>query len=133
VRRKMKIPDDLMYTQDHEWGKVEDGTMKVGITDYAQSELGDIVFVEFIEEGSQIAKGESMGTVESVKAVSEIYAPVSGTILEVNGALDDTPELVNQDCYQDAWMVIIEMDDPSEAEALMDAQAYEEFLDAEAK
>lgn len=122
-----------MYTQDHEWGKVEDGTMKVGITDYAQSELGDIVFVEFIEEGSQIAKGESMGTVESVKAVSEIYAPVSGTILEVNGALDDTPELVNQDCYQGAWMVIIEMDDPSEAEALMDAQAYEEFLDAEAK
>lgn len=129
----MKIPDDLMYTQDHEWGKIEDGTMKVGITDYAQSELGDIVFVEFIETGSQIAKGESLGTVESVKAVSEIYAPVSGTILEVNGSLDDTPELVNQDCYQEAWMVIIEMDDPSEAEDLMNAQAYEEYLAAEAK
>jgi glycine cleavage system H protein len=129
----MKIPNDLMYTQDHEWGKVEDGSMKVGITDYAQSELGDIVFVEFIEKGSQIAKGESLGTVESVKAVSEIYAPVSGTILDVNESLDDTPELVNQDCYQDAWMVIIEMDDPSEAETLMDAQAYEEFLAEEAK
>lgn len=129
----MKIPDDLMYTQDHEWGKIEDGTMKVGITDYAQSELGDIVFVEFIETGSQIAKGESLGTVESVKAVSEIYAPVSGTILKVNESLDDTPELVNQDCYQEAWMVIIEMDDPSEAEDLMNAQAYEEYLAAEAK
>ena len=129
----MNIPDDLKYTQDHEWGKVEDSALRVGITDYAQSELGDIVFVEFIEKGTHIAKGESLGTVESVKAVSEIYAPVNGTILEVNDALADTPELVNQDCYGLAWMVIIEMEDPSEADDLMDAQAYEEHLSAEAK
>ena len=129
----MKIPEGLKYTRDHEWGKIENTTMRIGITDYAQSELGDIVFVEFAEKGSQIAKGESFGTVESVKAVSEIYAPVIGTVLEVNEALTDTPELVNQDCYGDAWMVLIEMDDPSEAESLMDAEAYSEFLSAEAK
>lgn len=129
----MNIPDDLLYTQDHEWGRVEDSTLRVGITDYAQSELGDIVFVEFVETGTHIAKGESFGTVESVKAVSEIYAPVSGTVAEINDALADTPELVNQDCYGDAWMVVIEMEDPSEVNDLMDAQAYGEHLAAEAK
>ena len=129
----MKIPEGLLYTQDHEWGKVENKTIRVGITDYAQSELGDIVFVEFVEKGTHIDCGESLGTVESVKAVSEIYAPVSGTILEVNELLSDTPELVNQDCYGDAWMAVIEMDDPAEADALMDATVYEEFLSAEAK
>jgi len=129
----MNIPDDLLYTQDHEWGKVEGGTLRVGITDYAQSELGDIVFVEFVEKGSHIAKGDSFGTVESVKAVSEIYAPVSGTIIEINEALEDTPELVNEDCYGQAWMVAIEMDEPAEVKALMDAHAYEEHLAAEAK
>ncbi|MBN2296969.1 MAG: glycine cleavage system protein GcvH [Deltaproteobacteria bacterium] len=129
----MKIPEGLKYTQDHEWGKIENKTIRVGITDYAQSELGDIVFVEFIEKGTHIASGESFGTVESVKAVSEIYAPVDGTILEVNEPLADAPELVNQDCYGDAWMVVIEMDDPAEADSLMDAKAYKEFLSAEAK
>ena len=129
----MNIPDDLIYTQDHEWGKVESATLRVGITEYAQSELGDIVFVEFVEKGTHITKGDSFGTVESVKAVSEIYSPVSGTILEINEALVDTPELVNQDCYGQAWMVIIEMEDPSEMDNLMDAQAYEKYLEAEAK
>lgn len=129
----MNIPDDLLYTQDHEWGKVEDDTLRVGITDYAQSELGDIVFVEFAETGAHIAKGESFGTVESVKAVSEIYAPVSGTIIETNDALQESPELVNEDCYEQAWMVIIKMDDPTETQALMDAKAYGEHLAAEAK
>ncbi|HOO44982.1 MAG TPA: glycine cleavage system protein GcvH [Deltaproteobacteria bacterium] len=129
----MKIPEGLNYTQDHEWGKIDNRTMRIGITDYAQGELGDIVFVEFMEKGTQVAKGESFGTVESVKAVSEIYAPVSGTILEVNETLAETPELVNQDCYGDAWMVVIEMEDPSEADSLMDAEAYAEFLSAEAK
>ena len=129
----MNIPDDLIYTQDHEWGKVENTTLRVGITEYAQNELGDIVFVEFVEEGTHIAKGDPFGTVESVKAVSEIYSPVSGTILEINEALADTPELVNQDCYGDAWMVVIEMEDPSETDTLMDAQAYEKHLEAEAK
>ena len=129
----MNIPDDLLYTQDHEWGKVEGGTLRVGITDYAQSELGDIVFVEFVEKGTHIAKGDSFGTVESVKAVSEIYAPISGTITEINETLVDTPELVNEDCYGQAWMVAIEMDEPAEVKALMDAHAYEEHLAAEAK
>ena len=129
----MNIPDDLLYTQDHEWGKVEGGTLRVGITDYAQSELGDIVFVEFVEKGTHIAKGDSFGTVESVKAVSEIYAPISGTITEINETLVDTPELVNEDCYGQAWMVAIEMDEPAEVKALMDAQAYEEHIAAEAK
>ena len=129
----MKIPDNLLYTKDHEWGKIEDGSMRVGITDYAQSELGDIVFVEFAEIGAPIAKGEPIGTVESVKAVSEIYAPVSGTITAVNESLEDTPELVNQDCYERAWMVVMEMDDASQAGDLMDAQSYGEYLAAEAK
>ena len=129
----MNIPDDLLYTQDHEWGKVEGGTLRVGITDYAQSELGDIVFVEFVEKGTHIAKGDSFGTVESVKAVSEIYAPISGTITEISETLVDTPELVNEDCYGQAWMVAIEMDEPAEVKAIMDAHAYEENLAAEAK
>ncbi|HHO76688.1 MAG TPA: glycine cleavage system protein GcvH [Deltaproteobacteria bacterium] len=129
----MKIPEGLMYTQDHEWAKIEKKAIRVGITDHAQSELGDIVFVEFIEKGSHITAGESLGTIESVKAVSEIYAPVSGTILEVNELLLDTPELVNQDCYGDAWMALIEMDDPTETDNLMNAKVYGEFLSAEAK
>lgn len=129
----MNIPDDLLYTQDHEWGRIEDGTLRVGITDYAATELGDIVFVEFVEKGSHVAKGEAFGTIESVKAVSEVYAPASGTVIEINEPLADTPELLNQDCYGDAWMVVIEMDDPSEVKDLMDAPAYEEFLAQEAK
>lgn len=129
----MNIPDDLLYTRNHEWGKVEGGTLRVGISDYAQSELGDIVFVEFVEMGAHIDKGDSFGTIESVKAVSEIYAPLAGTITQINEALEDTPELVNEDCYGQAWMVVIELDDPAEAKALMNAQAYREHLAAEAK
>ena len=129
----MNIPDDLLYTQDHEWGKVEGSTLRIGITDYAQSELGDIVFVEFAEEGTHIAKGDSFGTVESVKAVSEVYAPAGGTVIQINSALSETPELVNEDCYGQAWMVVIEMDDPEEVKTLMDASDYREHLAAEAK
>lgn len=129
----MKIPDELYYTEDHEWGRTEDGMMRVGITDYAQNELGDIVFVDLLQKGASVSKGEPVGTIESVKAVSDILAPVDGEIVEVNNALEDAPELVNQDCYEKGWMVVLKMDDPSQVDKLMDSQAYEEYLKAEAK
>ena len=129
----MNIPDDLKYTKDHEWARNEGNRVRVGITDYAQNELGDIVFVEFVEKGTMVAKGDSVGTVESVKAVSDIYAPLSGTIAEINDALEDSPELVNQDPYGKAWMVTIEVEDQAELDALMDAQAYDDYVAQEAK
>ncbi len=129
----MEIPEQLYYTEDHEWGELADGMMKVGITDYAQHELGDIVFVELAEVGTTVAKGDPIGTVESVKAVSEIYAPVDGEVFEVNGALTDTPELVNQDCYGEAWMVVLKVNDLAQTDTLMDAQAYQAYVEAEAK
>jgi glycine cleavage system H protein len=129
----MNIPGDLKYTKDHEWGKIENGRLRVGITDYAQKELGDIVFVELKAAGTKLKNGDTIGTIESVKAVSDIYAPVSGEIAEINSALPDTPELVNQDCYGAAWMVVILMDTPDQSEALMDADAYGEYVKSEAK
>jgi glycine cleavage system H protein len=129
----MNVPGDLRYTKDHEWGKCENGKIRVGITDYAQKELGDIVFVEFKAVGTKLKNGDTIGTIESVKAVSDIYAPVLGEIVEINSALPDTPELVNQDCYGAAWMVVISMDDPAQAETLMDAAAYGEYVKSEAK
>ncbi|MDT8273933.1 MAG: glycine cleavage system protein GcvH [Desulfomonilia bacterium] len=129
----MVIPEDLLYTKDHEWGRREDTSMRVGISDYAQSELGDIVFVELEKMGTRVRPGEKIGTVESVKAVSEIFSPVSGAIIEVNRSLEQSPEMINTDCYGDAWMVLIAMDDPSETAHLMDAQAYRGYLEAEAK
>lgn len=129
----MKIPDDLHYTEDHEWAKVEDGHLRMGITDYAQQELGDIVFVDLAGKGALVKQGDTLGTVESVKAVSEIYAPVDGEIVEVNAALESSPELVNQDCYEAAWMVVLKMEDSSQLSKLMDAQTYEEYVNTEAK
>jgi glycine cleavage system H protein len=129
----MTFPDDVRYTKEHEWGRVDGSRMWTGITDYAQQELGDVVFVEFQSVGTRLKRGDSFGTVESVKAVSDLYAPVSGTILEVNKALEETPELVNQDCYGKAWMIIMEMDDPSEVESLWDNRSYEQFVSAETK
>ena len=129
----MNIPGDLKYTKDHEWGKIENGRLRVGITDYAQKELGDIVFVELKAAGTKLKNGDTIGTIESVKAVSDIYAPVFGEIAEINSILSDTPELVNQDCYGAAWMVVISMDDPTQTETLMDAAAYGEYVKSEAK
>jgi glycine cleavage system H protein len=129
----MNIPGDLKYTKDHEWGKIEDGRLRVGITDYAQKELGDIVFVELKAAGTKLKKGDTIGTIESVKAVSDIYAPVSGEIAEMNSLLPDTPELINQDCYGAAWMVVISMDSQAQAGTLMDADAYGEYVKSEAK
>ncbi|HHJ52540.1 MAG TPA: glycine cleavage system protein GcvH [Caldithrix abyssi] len=124
----MNIPTELRYTSDHEWAKNEGGVAIVGITDYAQSELGDVVFVELPEVGSQVEKGASFGTIEAVKAVADLFSPVSGEVVEVNSLLEDAPETVNKDPYGDGWMVKIKMSDPAEFDGLMDAEAYEKLI-----
>lgn len=124
----MSNPKDLKYTREHEWVRDNgDGTATVGVTDFAQGELGDIVFVELEEEGFECEKDESFGTVEAVKTVSELFAPVSGEIAATNERLEDEPELVNDDPYGDGWMVKISMSDPSELEELMSPDEYEEI------
>jgi glycine cleavage system H protein len=122
------LPDDVRYTDDHEWAKQEGENVKVGITDYAQDQLGDIVFVELPEVGSSFDKGEEFGTLESVKAVSELYMPIGGEIVAANEALADTPELVNSEPYTGAWMIAIKPSDSSEVDALMDKAAYLNIL-----
>lgn len=122
-------PDDLKYSLSHEWLKIEDDLATVGITEHAQSELGDIVFIELPEVGAVVQKGDMFGTVESIKSVSDIMAPVSGDIVEVNEELTETPERVNESPYTAGWMVIIRMDDPTEAEDLMSSQQYERFIE----
>jgi len=129
----MNIPGDLRYTRDHEWAKIEGASVRVGITDYAQGELGDVVYVDLKPALTKVAKGDAIGTVESVKAVSEVYAPISGTIREINTSLEQTPELVNKDCYGHGWMVVITVKEAGEIDSLMDAKAYGEYLSAEAK
>jgi glycine cleavage system H protein len=126
-------PDDYRYSKEHEWIKVDGAIAKLGITDYAQQELGDVVFVELPKVGTAVRAGQSFGTVESVKAVSEIYSPVSGEITETNGALSATPEKINQDPHGEAWLVKIRMTNPSEISTLMDAAAYQTFIAAKAK
>ncbi len=121
----MKLPQELRYTESHEWLRKEsDGTVSVGITDHAQEQLGDIVFVETPQAGRKVAKGESIGVVESVKAASDIYAPVAGEIIGCNAELGDSPEKVNEDAFS-AWMFRIKPSDPADVDALMDAAAYE--------
>ncbi|MDZ7373371.1 MAG: glycine cleavage system protein GcvH [candidate division KSB1 bacterium] len=120
----MNIPDDLLYTEEHEWVRVEDSEAVVGITDFAQSELGDVVYVELPEVGTRTKQMEPFGTIEAVKAVSDLYAPVSGKVIEVNEALADHPELVNKDPYGEGWMIRIEMDNPEELNNLLNAEAY---------
>ncbi|HVB57769.1 MAG TPA: glycine cleavage system protein GcvH [Candidatus Acidoferrales bacterium] len=126
-------PEGYRYTKDHEWIKVEGSAATIGITDYAQQELGDVVFVELPKVGAEIKTGQSFGTVESVKAVSEIYAPLSGQITEINSALSDTPEKINQDPHGSAWLVKVLIADPKEANSLMDAAAYQAHIAAQAK
>ena len=121
----------LRYSKEHEWVKVEGDKVRIGISDFAQEELGDIVFVELPEVGDTITADEPFGSVESVKTVSELYAPISGTVVEVNGELDDNPEYVNESPYDKAWMVVIEPDDASEVENLMTAEQYEEMVNEE--
>lgn len=128
----MNIPAELKYTKTHEWVKVEGGVGTVGVSDFAQQELGDIVFVEAPEVGLTVNAGTQMGSVESVKAVSELNAPVSGNVSEVNTILAERPELLNKDCYGEGWIVKITLSDPSEVNGLMDAAAYGKYI-ADAK
>ena len=127
-----EIPTELKYASSHEWARLEeDGTVTVGISDHAQQALGDVVYVEHPEAGQTVSAGSEAGVVESVKAASDIYAPVSGTISEVNEALEDAPETVNQDPYGDGWFFKIEPDDVNQLEDLLDAAAYGELCEAE--
>ncbi|MFP7334572.1 glycine cleavage system protein GcvH [Shouchella clausii] len=122
------LPEELKYSEEHEWVKTEDGKVRIGITDFAQSELGDIVFVELPEVGDEIEADEPFGSVESVKTVSELYAPISGKVIEVNEELDDSPELVNESPYEKAWMIVVEPADASEVDKLMSAGEYAEMI-----
>ena len=124
----MAYPTEFRYTKEHEWIQLEGGRATIGITHHAQSELGDIVFVELPSTGKVVNKGENLATVESVKAVSDVYAPVSGKVIESNAKLEATPELINQDAHGDGWLVVLELTDPSEADALLTADGYEKYL-----
>jgi len=126
----MNIPEDLKYTKEHEWVKIAGDIAIVGITDYAQGELGDIVFVEIETEGETLAKDETFGTVEAVKTVSDLFMPVSGEITEKNTALDDEPEMVNKDPYGGGWMIKIKMSDTSELGDLLSAAEYKALIEA---
>ena len=126
----MNIPENLKYTKDHEWIRVEGNEAYVGITDYAQGELGDIVFIEIETEGEELDKEEVFGTIEAVKTVSDMFMPVSGKVLEVNEKLEDSPEVVNKDPYGDGWLIKISLKDESEAGELLDAGAYKKLLEA---
>ena len=127
----MNVPDDLRYSKDHEWARLEDGRVRIGITDYAQDALGDVVFVQIPDVGAQVSMGESFSEVESTKSVSDIYAPVSGTIVDVNRSLDDAPEQLNADPYGAGWIFVIEMSDPSELDATLDAAGYRGLVEGE--
>jgi glycine cleavage system H protein len=124
----MNIPKELRYTKDHEWTRVEDHSAVVGITDYAQEKLGSIVFVDLPSVGQSFKKGETLINVDSVKAVAEVYAPLSGEVESLNERLKDNPEAINQDCYGQGWMIKIKIRNPAELETLLTAEAYETFV-----
>lgn len=125
----MSLPQDLLYSKEHEWIKKEGSKVRIGITEFAQDELGDIVFIELPEVDDKIDLNETFGSVESVKTVSELYAPVSGTVVEVNEELEDSPEFVNESPYEKAWMIVIELDDESELDNLLSADQYQEVIE----
>lgn len=126
----MEYPEELRYTSEHEWVATEEGNrVRVGITDFAQDALGDVVYVDIPEEGTEVTADEPFGEVESTKSVSDIYSPVTGRIVERNGVLSETPELVNRDPYGEGWMVVVEMSDPPQVEQLMDAGAYRRMVE----
>jgi glycine cleavage system H protein len=124
----MKIPENLKYTNDHEWVRVEGNIGILGVTDYAQGELGDVVFLDIDPDIKEISKGNSLGTIEAVKTVSDIFAPFSGKVIEINKKLSDSPELVNSDPYGEGWMIKAEISDPSELSDLLDANAYKSLI-----
>jgi glycine cleavage system H protein len=126
----MRIPDELRYSTDHEWIRTNGTTARLGITDYAQDALGDVVFVQLPEVGATVAAGASIGEVESTKSVSEVYSPVAGTVLAVNDALRDAPEQLNADPYGEGWICDIEVEDPAAVDALLDAAAYAQLTES---
>jgi glycine cleavage system H protein len=127
----MEFPNDLKYTQEHEWVRMEGDVARVGITDFAQDALGDVVYVDIPEVGTEVKAGEPFGEVESTKSVSDVYAPLGGTVIERNAALADSPQLVNEDPYGDGWMIAIEPADVSALDGLLDAEAYRAFTERE--
>ena len=129
----MEFPEDLKYTREHEWARKKGANVVVGITEFAQDQLGDVVFVELPSVGDPVKKGESFGVVESTKAVSELFAPVSGKVVEVNDPLSDAPETINEDPYEEGWMIQVEITDPKELESLLDSAGYQKFLQEEAE
>ncbi len=126
--RRVEYPEDLRYSREHEWARSENGRVRVGITDFAQDALGDVVYVDLPEPGTQVSAGQPFGEVESTKSVSDVYAPVSGTIVERNGALEEKPELVNEQPYGDGWLVAIEASDAAEVDTLLDSGGYQEHI-----
>lgn len=126
----MNIPENLKYTKDHEWVKVDGDEAIIGITDFAQSELGDIVFVEIETEGETLAKGDVFGTIEAVKTVSDLFIPVSGEVIEVSSKFEDTPEIVNNDPYGEGWLIKVKMSNTAELDSLLDADAYKAHINA---
>jgi glycine cleavage system H protein len=127
----MNIPEELFYTNEHEWVRFEGDVVTVGLSFYAQDKLGDIVYVELPEEGEEVSRSDAFGVVESVKSVSDIYAPLSGKVVEVNSPLVESPEIINEDCYEEGWLLKIELSDASEKDELMDAAAYKDFIEEE--
>ena len=125
----MDFPEDLRYTREHEWARNKGGRVVVGITDFAQDQLGDVVYVELPDVGDPVKKGESFGVVESTKAVSELFAPMSGKVVEVNDPLRDAPETLNEDPYEEGWMIVVQPSDPKELGELMDAKTYRAFVE----
>jgi len=125
----MEIPKELRYSEEHEWAMDDENIATIGITDYAQEQLGDIVYIELPETGTQVTKGDKFGVVESVKAVSDLYSPVTGTVVTVNTGLPNTPETVNEEPYGDGWMIRVEMSNPEELDDLMTAAEYEKFIE----
>jgi glycine cleavage system H protein len=125
----MDFPEDLRYTREHEWARSKGKNIVVGITDFAQDSLGDVVYVELPDVGDPVKKGESFGVVESTKAVSELFSPVTGKVVEVNDPLSDAPETINEDPYEEGWMIVIEPADAKEIDALMDAKTYRAFVE----
>jgi glycine cleavage system H protein len=126
----MAVPQDLRYTPDHEWARLEDARVRVGLTDFAQEALGDIVFVQLPAVGDSVAKGGELGEVESTKSVSQVYAPVGGKVVEVNVALTDQPERINTDAYGEGWLCVIEPDAPGELDGLLDAAGYSSLTES---
>jgi glycine cleavage system H protein len=129
----MEFPEELRYTKEHEWARAEEGRVRMGITDYAQDALGDVVYVDLPEVGAEVRAGEPLGEVESTKSVSDVYSPVTGTVIERNALLEDHPELVNEQPYGDGWMLVIDVRDAASLDELLDASGYRSFVEESAE